>query len=406
VEAHTEIEALCKVGGRRAGSDAERRAARHLEARLRELERDAQVQSIDVWPRWALVYALNAAVALVGSLVSVSSPATGCVLVAIAIVSTFGDATGLFRPLRRLTGRRASQNVVSREEGDKPGILLLVAHYDAAQGGAIFARGLHERLAQLGHRVKRPLGPFELFMICLLLLLACTVLRLLGGEGTVLTLVQFLPTLALIVAIVALLDISFTGAVPGASDNASGVATVLRLAERFGGQLEHFRLWVVLSGAQEPLALGLRSFVRGRRRELDRERTVFLNVDEVGNGTVRFGRREGALLPGRSHPQLFELCKEIAEDDQDGGGYAARPLSLLTATDASAARGAGFPAITVTCRNALDYAPNHHLPTDTPGRVDGESLERAFGFCSELIERLDGQLGPELSRPQTALAED
>ena len=96
-----------------------------------------------------------------------------------------------------------------------------------------------------GSRLKRPIGPFVPFMAMLLLLLLCCFVRLLGMQGTALTAVQLLPTVALIVAIFALLDASASDPVPGANDNASGVATALSLAERFGGKLDHFAVWIL-----------------------------------------------------------------------------------------------------------------------------------------------------------------
>ncbi|MEA2404509.1 MAG: hypothetical protein QOE08_1156, partial [Thermoleophilaceae bacterium] len=68
------------------------------------------------------------------------------------------------------------------------------------------------------------------------------------------------------------------------------------------------------------------------------------------------------------------------------------------ASDAHAARSAGFPAISVSCLNALDRAPNHHRATDTPDQIDPEALERAYGFCSVLIELIDERIGPDLAQ--------
>jgi len=52
--------------------------------------------------------------------------------------------------------------------------------------------------------------------------------------------------------------------------------------------------------------------------------------------------------------------------------------------------------VSVSCAGARGYAPHYHQPTDLPENVDPEALERAFGFCSELIELLDEEIGPEL----------
>jgi hypothetical protein len=36
--------------------------------------------------------------------------------------------------------------------------------------------------------------------------------------------------------------------------------------------------------------------------------------------------------------------------------------------------------------------PEYHRPTDTPDRLDPEVSERAFEFCSQLIEKIDDQI--------------
>jgi hypothetical protein len=403
-----EIEELVEIGGRWPGTDPERRAARHLEHRLEELGRDVEVESIEVWPSWPLANAIHALIAIVGSVISVSVPVLGFALVLAATVLAFGDATGLFPTTRRLLGRRASQNVISREDGDKGGALVLVAHYDSGRTGAAFGRWVQERRAALGQRIRRPIGSFEPFFWTLVVLLVCCLIRVFAIEGIVLTLIQFVPTVALIAAVPLFVDIALSGAVPGANDNASGVATVLALADRFGGKLEHFDVWVLLTGAQEGFALGSRAFLRRHRDELDSERTVFVNVDEVGAGTIRYTSREGVLITLRSHPQLLELCDDIREDDEEENVFAARPLVARSLSDAYAIRSAGLPAITITCRNALGYTPDHHLPTDRADRIDDTALERAQGFLAELIERLDAEIGPHLERGRetTALEEE
>jgi hypothetical protein len=405
VDVRREIEELVAIGRRGPGTDAERRAARHLEGRLRDLGRAAAVEHVDAWPNWPISYALFVVLAIVGSALSVAKPALGGAFVLVATLAVFADATSLLTLPRRVAGRRASQNVVSTEQGAKPGTLVLVAHYDAGRTGLVFARWVQERRALLGRTMRRPIGPFEPLLWAEVVLLACCVLRLVGVSGPVLTTVQFVCTAGLIIAVALLIDVAVSAVVPGANDNASGVAVALALADRHGGRLEHFHLCVLFTGAQEALSAGMRAFMRGRRRQLDRQRAVFLNLDEVGAGTVRFTRREGTLVALRSHDQLVQLCEQIVDDDEEGRAFAARGLVPRVPTDAYVAQLAGFPAITVCCRDALDYTPEHHRLGDVPARVDDRSLERAIGFCSELIRRVDADLGPGLRREPTVLRE-
>ena len=390
-----EIEALVAFEGRIAGSDAERRAAEHLAGRLRSLGREAEVEPISVWPNYALTHMLHALLAVVGSLVSVASPLAGVLIVAFALLSSVGDMTGTLFLVRRLTGRRASQNVVSSEGGDKPGTLVLVAHYDAARAGAIFGRRSVERRAVLAQRLRLPIGLGGVFAIAMLIVLLCTGIRLLGVESLLVSIVQFAPTVLLVLAVPALADVQLSSPVPGAADNASGVAAVLELARRYGGELDHLDLTVLFTGAEESMSLGMREWLRSQSSRLRRERTLVVNLDKVANGTVRYSAKEGLVVAVEHDPEIVAICDDIAAGDHDGR-FGARPVVTRATSDGLLARARGYRSITLSCLSALDYQPNHHQPTDTPDRVDPDAFERALAFSSELIERIDDELGPEL----------
>jgi hypothetical protein len=286
--------------------------------------------------------------------------------------------------------------VISKEDDCRPGTLILTAHYDTARGGAAFGR-LEERRAALGQLIKRPIGPAELFAWSLVLLLITTAARLAGLDNSVLSAVQFVPTVVLIVSLPYLADIALSGPVPGANDNASGVATVLRLAERYGGTLDNLDVWVLLPGAQEAGALGMKAWLKRHRSELDPLRTIVLNVDEVGTGPVRYAAKEGPVTALRQHPRLVALCRQIEDEDANEGRYRAKQVTARRLGDAYAVRARGLPAITISCAGAIDRAPHHHRPSDTPDQIDDRALDRAFGFCSELVELIDEEIGPDIA---------
>jgi hypothetical protein len=396
IDARDQIERLVGFANRQAGTDAERRAANHLAEQLRRLRRAAEIEPIVVRPRWHITHLIHALLAIAGSAISVNNALVGTILVAIAAIATIGDITGRLPLTRLITGRRASQNVVSTENTYRSGTLILAAHYDTARGGAAYGK-TDELRAAIGRRLKSPIGPAQPFVWSIILLLATTIARLAGLDGTALSAVQFVPTVVLILSLPYLADIALSGFVPGANDNASGVATVLRLAERYGEDLEHLDVWVVLTGAQEPGALGMAAWLKRHKDELDPQSTIVLNVDEVGHGTVRYATKEGPLVAPRQHRQLTALCDQIAEEDQAEGRYGARAITARHPGDGYAARSRGIPAITISTAGALDRAPNHHRLTDTPDQIEAQALERAFGFCSELIELIDEQIGPEIS---------
>src|SRR5919201_5988211 len=134
------IRELCSFDGRRAGTDAERRAANWLAERLRDFGRRTDVEPTYVHPQYGLVHALHCAVGFAGSLVAIVQPAVGFALVLAAAVSMYLDLNGRFYLARRLFFRRASQNVVARgRKPDAPARVFVTAHYDSARTGALFA---------------------------------------------------------------------------------------------------------------------------------------------------------------------------------------------------------------------------------------------------------------------------
>jgi hypothetical protein len=378
-----ELDAILDLGRRAPGSDAERRTANHLRDRLRALGRDADVESFAIYPAWPLAYVLLASAAVGASVLSVYVPVAGAALALAAALLTFLDAGVLVPVARRVFGRRASQNVVSFDTAGRPGAVVLVAHLDAGRAGLVHGDSTARRRAALGRALRRPVGGLSVVFWAELAVLACTLLRLANIDSTALTIVQFVPTLALIVAIALLTDVALAGTKAGENDNASGAVALLGLVAD-PPELDHFDVHVLFTGAQKAGAAGMRDFLK--RHGLPRDSTVVVNVDQVGSGEVRYTRREGALITQRSHPQLVG----IAAEDESVGAMVNR-----TASDGHAATASGYAAITVTCRDGFDYAS---------GRVDERALSSAERFCAELLERLDAEVGPSISAPVDATA--
>src|SRR6266536_3636674 len=326
MDALAEIEALVAYEGRWAGMEGERRAAEHLAGRLRSLGRDAELEPAVVHPDYPLTYVLHILLALAGGAVSMRRPKLGAAALSASIVSAFGDSNARFHLLRRLTKRAVTHNVLSREQGGKPGTLILLAHYDAAKTGRLFDPKALERRVRLGRRLGLEIGLFEPFTWSLLGLLALALLRAAGVPRQVLSAARIPPMLTLAAHIPLLLEVRASAPVPGAADNASGVATVLRLAERHGGRLRHYDVWVLFTGAEEGLLLGMREWVRRHKHELDPQRTIFLNIDEAGYGTVRYAIGEGRGVANPNTPTLSELCDEIRAADR-AGRFEAEPMA-------------------------------------------------------------------------------
>ncbi len=389
------IRELCSCKERGPGTDSERRAANMLAGRLREIGRRAEIEPFFAHPEYAVVHLLHAAIGVAGSIIATVQPAVGFALVLFAAVSTYLDLNTRLYLVRSLLFRRVSQNVVSPgTRPDAPARLILMAHYDAARTGYIFSKA-SKRIRRLPERTRLGLGPFRLFFwLGLAPLLPILGARMAGIDATWLNALQAIPTILLIVAGFLLIDIALSDIVPGAYDNASGVAAVLSAAEELAANPpENLDVWIVLAGAEESFCEGSRAFVRSRRKELDRATTVFVNVDSVSSGQVAYEISQGPVISLPHDPQLIELCQALS-DAGAAGGTGARPIRHPLLDDAMPARVRRLRAITLrTTDEKGNLAPWYHTHDDVPERVDADALTRATDFVVSLARLIDRDAG-------------
>jgi Peptidase family M28 len=373
------IERLVSLGPRWPEEDGDRPTVEHLENELRRWGREVEVDRIRVRPAYQIALAILAALAVVGSVVSVGSPPLGVLILLIVSAAIYADLTGRFSPVRYLTSPRETANVWS------PGRLpeaahrvVLVAHHDAARGGLLYARraGRRRRPSPLS----RLAGRVDLVFWSAIAALAASVVRLVSGWDTnAMSAVQFVPTVALIVLAALLIDSALSRVVPGASDNASGVAAVLDVTGRLERRpTENVDVWVVFTGAKEGFMLGMRAWLAKHGDELSNDRTWFVNVDTVGNGDVHHVTAEGFGLLFRHDRRLIAACERLGS----------QPHIWRLGTDGVVASMRGYPSITL-CALENGRIPNFHRPSDTVGNVDPGSVEGAADFVEALVRRID-----------------
>jgi hypothetical protein len=393
------IRELCSFEGRGPGTDAERRAANMLAGRLRGLGRRAEIEPFFAHPQYALVHLIHAAMAVAGSVIATVQPAVGFTLVFLAAVSTYLDLNTRFYLVRSLLFRRASQNVVSPgHRPDAPARLVLIAHYDAARTGYIFSKASN-RIRKLPERVRLGLGPFRIFFwLGLAPLLPILGARMAGVDATWLAALQAVPTIILIVAGFLLVDIALSEIVPGAYDNASGVAAVISAADELtANPPENLDVWVLLAGSEESFCEGSRAFIRSRRKDFDRATTAFVNVDSVSFGRVAYEITQGPVISVPHDPQLIELCEALATAGATGDDRA-RPIRHPLLDDALPPRVRRMRAITLRTTDANgNLAPWYHTQDDVPDRVDSAALARATEFVLALVRLIDRDAGRQHS---------
>lgn len=395
---------LTSFQARGAGSDAERRAALWLTQELEAARRTTAIETFWCRPNWALATAWHVALAIAGSLVSVSSAKLGGALVLAALLFVAVDVVIGRSPGRRLTPERASQNVVSRpaDAGDRVH-LVVTANYDAGRAGLVYRttpRRLPSRLRRLAGRMTPGwLGWIALAMVWLI---AVAVLRAGGAGGTAVGVAQLIPTAGLVLTLALLLDMATAGFGPAANDNASGVAVALTLVRALAvAPPPRLTVELVLQGAGDGAMTGLTRHLRSRRKELRRANTIVLGIAPGGGGDPAWWVSDGPLIPLGYFRRLSGVAERVAGPHTE---HAARSHRGRGTTPALPARLAGLPAITIGCLDGDGLAPRSHQRGDVPEALDRDAMDKLLGMALALVDAIDADLRTPATPPAAQAA--
>jgi Zn-dependent M28 family amino/carboxypeptidase len=388
---------------RRAGSADEHRAAEWIAERLTLAGAPAHVEDATFLDGYAPLIGGLAAVGAVAGVVGQTRAGRrlGILAGVLAAAAIVDDVSNGPRVARRTAQRpKPTWNVVA--ESGTPGAdrtLVVMAHHDAAPGGAIFDQtlqrlamdkvpGLFERadtavpvwwpvvggpaLAALGAKLRRPrLGLFGAAM----------------SAGSV----------------AAMADISRSPIVPGANDNLSAVAALVGLAGRLRdaearGDGVGVRVLLVSCGAEEVIQGGIHAFGEAWFPRLDREKTWFLNLDTIGSPELVSIEGEGPVVMEDYHWRSFrDLIERVAWRD---GLPIRRGMRARSSTDAVIPSRAGYPTACLVSFDRAKAMPNYHLPTDVPENLDYDTIARAVVLAEAVARELAGDAAQRGVRAQ------
>jgi peptidase M28-like protein len=336
----------------------------------------ARVEPYRYQRSYALAHAAHAAAGLAGARRGGLAGAATCLG---ALASLELEASGRRQWIRRLLPSSEGANALARvpAAGAPRATLVLVAHHDAAHTGVVW----HPRLVALGARRRLRRRRVDPFMGPLAAALAAgAVPRLRGAAGAVLA-----------TSLLAYADIARGATVPGASDNATGVAALIALTGALARDpLPHTEVVALAPGSEEAGMGGMAAFLAAHRAELRARPALVLGVDTLGAGTPVVCSGEGPLREHRYREADLRLADEGAAlarlavpERWRLGGWTDPVLALF----------AGLPAISLLSMGP-GYFPNYHWPTDTPERVDWDSVERctrlALGVATAFARRTAG----------------
>jgi hypothetical protein len=377
------VEALAAIH-RPTASAGERRAAEWLVDRLREFGADGEIEFERVhgtfW--WPLGLAAGTAMAAgIGALRG--RRILGGSLAALAAAAALDDLPPGERKLRALLPQRTATTVVA-DLGPTAAerTVVLVAHHDAAHAGLVYHPAIPElvfgRFPWLIERVDTS-PPLMAPVLAVPLLIGAGALT--GRRAVIKAGIALAAGSA-----AALADIGTRAAVPGANDNATGVAALIAVARSLAERpLQRVRVKLV-STSEEALCEGMQRFCERHLPALPPESTFFLTLDTLGSPHLLVLRGEGMIrmreYPARSLQLLDSLAEEL-------GIWTFPNLRLRNATDSVIPLAAGYQCAALCSCTDLKQPANYHWPTDVPQNVDYGTVADAVRLTEAVVRRLD-----------------
>jgi hypothetical protein len=364
------VETLAAIP-RPSASEGEARAADWIAQRLRDHGCSAEV---DVEPAyghfWRPLFALNALGVAAGLLRRRS------LALLAALGMTDEIALGPY-VTRRLVYRRGTTTNVVAVTGDRSAdrTLVIHAHHDAARTSFIFSQELQK---WIWRRYPNYIATHDTSAPVWFPMVAAPLLIALGLRRTGTTLC------ALGAGVFA--DMGHQPSVPGANDNLTGVSALVGVARALEEEpIDGLRVMLVSAGAEETLQEGIRAFGRRHFGSLPRDRTWFLNLDQLASADLVPLEAEGSLV---MHDYDREFTDLVCECAAEVGPPLRRGSKAWTSTDGCVPNLAGYPTATLVSLTPWKMLANYHWPTDVPENVDFACVERATRVAERVVRRL------------------
>ena len=383
--ARTHVEALAgAIGARGSCTPEEARGHAYCSKTLSEMgyapHTEAFRAPLSVWMPYALASGLALLAAFLFYTQGGAGALAGAALMLLVVSSTFLQLAHRDNALRWLLPTGESQNVWAQCQPAQAaaGTVVFVAHVDTHRHAWVMsASGPFLLLRTLS--TLAPAAYIGLLLVC--------IVRLFAPLPELYPISLVLAALALPVFGLALWP-DFTRFVPGANDNASGVAAVLEYAARLRvTPLRSTRVIFLFTGCEEVGAFGAAAFARQHPELSDAN---YLVVDNIGGRDTHphYLLSETLLTALHPDPALLAVAERVAAE------HASRPIMSrhlqASFTDLTPLALAGRRAIAFVSYRASDgMIPDWHQPTDTVARMDWDAYARTREYVWSVLQALD-----------------
>ena len=364
---------------RSAQSECERDAAEFIDRRFREHTPDVSMEPFHCIENYPYLFASYLSEFIVVGILAFFWPLIAFLYGGAMFVFYLLEFSG-FPGLSRFLPQFPSQNVVARFMGTRPRSLIIVsAHYDSGCASPLSAPNVVPWLRTLQQVL---LGAMVVVMgTCVADFIAARG----GGFNDVSLAVRWVAISVLLTGAIGLYVASSQGEdIRGANGNASGVAALLQLSDRFAANpIENADVWFVATGSHEAWMGGMRQFLDDH--DLDRRNTYILNLEGIGAGSPTYLRREGMLSALKSDETMLKLADTLAPEF----GIASGEMRAVP-TDAHIPLTREMRAMTIMGLDDDGLPPHWNQISDRVTEVDEKHIASVVDFSETLITRAGG----------------
>jgi hypothetical protein len=372
------------IGGRGSCTPQERQAAEYVAHHMRNLGAlDVHFEPFlgahSAYARYAMIFAIalfSTAIALAWRHPGTASLAA--LLHGIGILGMLAESDFSPNWTHRLIPGRPSQNVLGVLSAQRKSskLVVLTAHMDSHRTPIFNSNRFWQRVYNLGFKAlfgSLIAGSFIHLFIALRELLWLRSLLL-------------FPSGIFLIGIVLFLQADLTPFSPGAYDNASGVASVLALAERVAAQpLNNTDVIIAMLGCEENGAWGAYAFYGAHADEW--HDAIVINLDQMALGTIYIRIREGFLVRYHPKPEMLAFAYHVHKKMPDLGVFERVSQAF---SDATLAYKNGISALSLGTTPTESGATIHrHHMSDTIEHVEFEALHATQRYVCGLLQAID-----------------
>lgn len=307
---HQFLRDLCALPHRGAATPEGAEAARLLQTYLTDLGATVRTESFQTPKTYAtVVYWLIGGLLTGLALVPVTGVAVGFVWYFVVLAWLYFNWRYSF--IIKFPQQHTAHNVIGHWPAPTPGpdvrTVILMAHYDTAPVSLLY-----------GPKQQSGFRSSLILSLGLMLLAAMTAtLEAVGIGLPYLTYLRYgLMGYFVLQAFTGTLGYWLRGYTNGASDNATGVAAALATADRLRQtNLPNLAIEVVLTSAEEAGMIGAYYYVEKHQRTWNRHRTMAINFDTLGAGTLTVVEQTGTLETIRYDNLPTQLARRLLQTD-------------------------------------------------------------------------------------------